>query len=102
MKTENILGFNICNTNYDELINNIFTDFNNNIRNFIVNINPEIIVHLPMFFNSSLVIFFILCVRHNNNSFLWPVYKYIPHRIIPNPKINIKMDKPFILSPQLL
>lgn len=43
MKKENILGFNICNTNYEDLIKNIFDDFNNNIANFIVNINPEII-----------------------------------------------------------
>ena len=45
MKKENILGFDICNTNYEDLINNIFNDFNNNISNFIVNINPEIIIN---------------------------------------------------------
>lgn len=45
MKKENILGFDICNTSYEELINNIFNDFNNGISNFIVNINPEIIVN---------------------------------------------------------
>ena len=45
MKKENILGFNICNTNIDELLNSIFNDFDNNISNFIVNINPEIIMN---------------------------------------------------------
>lgn len=45
MKKENILGFEICNTNYEELINSIFNDFNNGISNFIVNINPEIIIN---------------------------------------------------------
>lgn len=45
MKKENILGFNICNTNIDELLNSIFNDFDNNISNFIVNINPEIIIN---------------------------------------------------------
>ena len=43
MEKENILGFDICNTNYEDLVNNIFDDFNKNITNFIVNINPEII-----------------------------------------------------------
>ena len=45
MKKESILGFDICNTNYEELTNNLFNDFNNNISNFIVNINPEIIIN---------------------------------------------------------
>ena len=45
MKKEKILGFNISNINFDELINLIFSDFNNNISNFIVNINPEIIIN---------------------------------------------------------
>ena len=45
MKKENILGFNICNTNYENLISNIFNDFDNGISNFIVNINPEIIIN---------------------------------------------------------
>ncbi len=45
MEKENILGFDICNANYEDLINNIFNDFNKNITNFIVNINPEIIVN---------------------------------------------------------
>lgn len=45
MNKENILGFNVCNTDFIELINNIFQDFDNNISNFIVNINPEIIIN---------------------------------------------------------
>ena len=44
MKKENILGFDISNINSKELINLIFNDFKNNISNFIVNINPEIIM----------------------------------------------------------
>lgn len=43
MEKEKILGFDVCITNQENLINNIFNDFNNNIRNFIVNINPEIV-----------------------------------------------------------
>lgn len=43
MKKEKILGFDVCITNYENLIENIFNDFNKNIRNFIVNINPEIV-----------------------------------------------------------
>lgn len=43
MEKENILGFNVCNTNYNDLIKNIYNDFNHDIRNFIVSINPEII-----------------------------------------------------------
>lgn len=45
MNTENILGFNVCNTTFTELISNIFKDFDNNTSNFIVNINPEIIIN---------------------------------------------------------
>lgn len=45
MKKENILGFDICNINFNDLTNNIFNDFNSNISNFIVNINPEIIIN---------------------------------------------------------
>lgn len=45
MNKETLLGFNICNTTYSELINSIFSDFDNNITNFIVNINPEIIMN---------------------------------------------------------
>ena len=43
MEKEKILGFDVCITNQNNLIKNIFDDFNKNIRNFIVNINPEIV-----------------------------------------------------------
>ena len=45
MKKENILGFDVCTMNSDELLAGIYEDYKNDIRNFIVNINPEIIVH---------------------------------------------------------
>ena len=45
MNKENILGFDVCNTNLQELTNIIFNDFNNIITNFIVNVNPEIIIN---------------------------------------------------------
>lgn len=59
MKKENILGFDVCNISSSDLIKNIFDDFNNNISNFIVNINPEIIIknyknkNLKNIFNSQ-------------------------------------------------
>ena len=59
MEKENILGFDVCNINSNDLVENIFTDFNNNISNFIVNINPEILtknyknVELRNYFNSQ-------------------------------------------------
>lgn len=43
MKKEKILGFDVCITDQKNLVKNIFDDFNKNIRNFIVNINPEIV-----------------------------------------------------------
>ena len=43
MDKENILGFDICTLDLDNLIKKIFFDFENNICNFIININPEII-----------------------------------------------------------
>ena len=45
LNKSNILGFDVCNISSNKLINNIFQDFNNNISNFIVNINPEIIIN---------------------------------------------------------
>ncbi len=44
MEKEKILGFNVLNIKPEKLIDFIFNDFNNNISNFIVNINPEIIM----------------------------------------------------------
>ena len=43
MEKEKILGFDVCITDSNKLIDNIFDDYNKNIRNFIVNINPEIV-----------------------------------------------------------
>lgn len=43
MNKEKILGFDVCITDHQSLLKDIFDDFNKNIRNFIVNINPEII-----------------------------------------------------------
>lgn len=43
MDKEKILGFDVCIIDQTNLIKNIFDDFNNNISNFIVNINPEIV-----------------------------------------------------------
>lgn len=44
MDKEKILGFDICKCSEEELIKNIFTDFQSNEQLFIVNINPEIAV----------------------------------------------------------
>jgi len=44
MIKENILGFDVCNISKEEITKQIFEDFNNNISNFIVNINPEIVL----------------------------------------------------------
>lgn len=43
MNKEKILGFDVCITDQENLVNNIFNDFNNNVHNFIININPEIV-----------------------------------------------------------
>lgn len=43
MEKEKVLGFDVCITNQDDLIENIFNNFSKNERNFIVNINPEIV-----------------------------------------------------------
>ena len=44
MNKEKILGFDVCIINKNNLVKYIFNDFSNGIRNFIVNINPEIAV----------------------------------------------------------
>lgn len=59
MEKEKILGFDVCITDSSNLIDNIFDDFNKNTRNFIVNINPEIVAknynnkELKTIFNSQ-------------------------------------------------
>ena len=45
MNKEKILGFDVCTFEKKELIENIFQDYLNNEILFIVNINPEIVVH---------------------------------------------------------
>ena len=44
MEKEKILGFNVITQNEETLINNIFNDYLNNEKLFIVNINPTIVV----------------------------------------------------------
>lgn len=44
MEKENILGFNVCIVESKYLLENIFYDLNHDVQDFIVNINPEIIV----------------------------------------------------------
>lgn len=43
MNKERILGFDVCITSQDNLIENIFNDYSKGLRNFIVNVNPEIV-----------------------------------------------------------
>ena len=40
---ENILGFDVCNTNKEELLNNVMNDFEKSEKITIMNINPEIV-----------------------------------------------------------
>lgn len=44
MEKEYVLGFKVCNADYDQMTKEIFSDFSNEISNFIVNVNPEIII----------------------------------------------------------
>lgn len=44
MEKESILGFNVCTQNVEKLLDNIFNDYKNNNKLFVVNINPEIMV----------------------------------------------------------
>lgn len=45
MNKEKILNFNVSTITQQNLLNKIFSDYINNIKNFIVNINPEIIIN---------------------------------------------------------
>lgn len=45
MNKEKILKFNVSTINQENLLDKIFSDYTNNIKNFIVNINPEIIIN---------------------------------------------------------
>ena len=44
IEKENILGFDVCNTNKEKLLNDVMTDFEKNEKLIIININPEIAV----------------------------------------------------------
>ena len=44
MKKEKILGYDVCNESGEKILTEIFEDFNKGIQNFIVNVNPEIVV----------------------------------------------------------
>ncbi len=44
MKKEQVLGFDVCTYNLEELLTNIFKDYEDNNQQFIVNINPEIVI----------------------------------------------------------
>ena len=45
MNKEKILGFDVCSLPKDEVLNNIFYDYENGVQNVIVNINPEIVIN---------------------------------------------------------
>lgn len=40
---ESILGFDVCNTNKEKLLSDVMTDFQENKKSIIININPEIV-----------------------------------------------------------
>ena len=44
MNKEKVLGFDVLNVGYEELLDRIFKDIENKKQNFVVNINPEIII----------------------------------------------------------
>lgn len=45
MNKEKILGFDVCSNRQEDLLMQLFDDYNNNIQNMVVNINPEIIIN---------------------------------------------------------
>lgn len=45
MNKEKILGFDVCDDSETQILKNVFEDYNRNIQNFIVNINPEIVIN---------------------------------------------------------
>ncbi len=45
MEKEKILGFDVCVNSENELISELFKDYNNNIQNVIINVNPEIVIN---------------------------------------------------------
>ncbi len=45
MIKEKVLGFDVCTENQEKMLQDIFNDFEQNKKLFIVNINPEIAVN---------------------------------------------------------
>ncbi len=45
MEKEKILGFDVCNIEQEELIQNIYNDYKNNNQSIILSVNPEIILN---------------------------------------------------------
>lgn len=45
MKKEKILGFDVCNIQQEELLQNIYNDYKNNNQSIILSVNPEIILN---------------------------------------------------------
>lgn len=44
MEKEKVLGFDVCNMPEQVLLNNVMADYDKNIQNVIININPEIVM----------------------------------------------------------
>ena len=45
MEKEKILGFDVCSDTEEKLLQELFKDYENNIQNIIININPEIVIN---------------------------------------------------------
>ena len=45
MNKEKVLRFDVCDDSETQILKNVFEDYKKNIQNFIVNINPEIVIN---------------------------------------------------------
>lgn len=45
MEKEKILGFDVCNTDEQELLKNLMEDYKNNVQNVVLSVNPEIVIN---------------------------------------------------------
>lgn len=45
MNKEKVLGFDVCSSSKEDILNSIFSDYEKNEQNVIVNINPEIVIN---------------------------------------------------------
>ena len=45
MEKEKILGFDVCISDKEDILNSIFSDYEKSEQNVIVNINPEIVIN---------------------------------------------------------